>query len=165
MIIGLDPGLARVGWGVIEVTPAGPVAVAYGCIETDQRLAAARRLHQIAGELATLLTEFTPQMAVVEQLFFARNQKTAMSIAEARGVILAELAAAAIPYLERTPLQLKTAVAGYGGADKKQVQYMVQQLLGLEALPQPDDAADGLALALAGATELDRVVDRAGQTE
>lgn len=157
-IIGIDPGTARLGWGVIEVaasTGFTPRAVAYGCIETKKGDEPHRRLQQIRRELKELLREFAPDRAVVERLFFATNQKTAMSTAEARGIVLAELAEANIPYWEQTPLQLKVAICGNGQADKKQVQFMVKELLQLDALPRPDDAADGLALALAVAHHID----------
>lgn len=149
-VIGLDPGTARLGWGVIDVTDGAEQAVAYGCIETAKTLEAAGRLLRIHLELRELLAELKPDAAVVEKLFFAKNQTTAMAVAEARGVLLLALGERELPYAEVAPRQVKLSLTGDGTADKKQMQLMVTRLLGLDEIPRPDDAADGLALALVG---------------
>ena len=149
-VIGIDPGTARVGWGIVDFDKDSnkKTAIAYGCIETDKKTDAAKRLAEIHKELNEILEEFLPQFASVEKLFFARNQTTAMSVSEARGVIILTLNEKNIDYKEYTPKQVKMTLTGFGHADKKQIQYMVQQILELNIIPKPDDAADGLALAL-----------------
>lgn len=147
-ILGVDPGTARVGWGIIDVDRGQETAVKYGCIETPKHKEAADRLLQIRRELLSLIKEFKPDFAVVERLFFSRNQKTAIAVAEARGVITMTLAEQTIGYQQLTPNEIKSSVTGNGKADKKQIQHMVQQILNLDRIPEPDDAADGLALAL-----------------
>ena len=151
-IIGIDPGTARVGWGMIDVKNRTETALAYGCIETAKELPAAQRLQQIRDELTALLTEWKPTHAVIERLFFAKNQTTAMAVSQARGVILLALADCGIPFSEYTPLQVKQTITGNGKATKQDIQKMVTQLLHLDKIPKPDDAADGLALALCGIT-------------
>lgn len=151
-IIGIDPGTARIGWGVIDKAGHQEMALVYGCIETPAKTDPAKRLQQLRTELAEILAEWQPDLAVIERLFFAKNQTTAMAVSEARGVILLTLADANIETIERTPLQVKQSITGDGKADKKTVQMMVQRLLDLDKIPQPDDAADGLALALCGST-------------
>ena len=149
-IIGIDPGTARVGWGIVDFdTETGSKqAIAYGCIETHKDTEPAQRLVEIKQGLDELLAEFQPQNAAVEKLFFAKNQTTAMKVSEARGVILLSLAENKVAYTEYTPKQVKMNLVGFGHADKKQIQFMVQQILELDEVPKPDDAADGLALAL-----------------
>jgi len=151
-IIGIDPGTARVGWGIIDYNGVSEAAIAYGCIETASGTDSEKRLQLIRDELVDILAKWQPNTAVIERLFFTKNQKTAMAVSEARGVILLTLADQSIPYIERTPLQVKQSIAGSGKADKKDIQRMVTLLLKLEKIPQPDDAADGLALALCGTT-------------
>lgn len=153
-ILGVDPGTARVGWGVIEVLAAGEKGVAYGCIETAKEKSPELRLQQIYEEFISLLREFKPDRVVIERLFFTKNQKTAMSVSEARGVILLAIAAEKLPYLEKTPRQVKMQLTGFGAAEKKQIQFMVKQVLNLDEIPKPDDAADGLALALCGTHDI-----------
>ncbi len=150
-IIGIDPGLATIGIGLVEATSAHDMrAVEWLTIETKpQELSI--RLQEIATDLSAYLAEAKPDSAVVERLFFATNQKTAIDVAQARGVIMLCLAQAGIPITEITPLQLKQAIAGHGGAEKEQVQEMVKLQLKLTAIPKPDDAADALALAMYGA--------------
>ena len=149
-ILGIDPGTARVGWGVVDFDneTGQKQAIAYGCIETHKDTKTAQRLFEIKKELQEIISEFKPQKASVEKLFFAKNQTTAMKVSEARGVILLALVENNIDYEEFTPKQVKMNLVGYGHADKKQIQFMVQQILELEETPKPDDAADGLALAL-----------------
>lgn len=149
-IIGLDPGTARLGWGVIDARDNVETAVAYGCLETAKSGEPGARLAQLADELDDLLREFKPDYAAVEQLFFTKNQTTAMAVAAARGVILLGLHRAGIKSVDVGPSQVKSSLTGNGRADKSQMQAMVVRLLDLEAVPKPDDAADGLALALVG---------------
>lgn len=152
-IIGIDPGTARVGWGLIDCERGSETALAYGCIETLAGTDPAARLAQIRDELTEILKTWKPTHAVVERLFFTKNQTTAMAVAEAKGVILLTLHDHAIPFSERTPLQVKQSITGDGKAVKKDIQKMVTKLLHLDTVPKPDDAADGLALALCGTTE------------
>lgn len=147
-ILGIDPGTARVGWGVVDKNHSENNGIAYGCIETPKEHDHAKRLQQIYEELKEIIKEFQPDHAVMERLFFTNNITTAMGVSEARGVIMLALTENNIPFSEQTPRQLKTSITGNGNADKKQVQFMVKQMLGLEEIPKPDDAADGLALAL-----------------
>ncbi len=149
-VIGLDPGTARLGWGVIDVVDNQETAVAYGCIETDKKLTAGARLHQIDEELRSIIEEFKPDLAAVEELFFTKNQTTAMAVAGARGVITLALHRGDVQTVKVGPSQVKLSLTGDGKADKKQMQEMVARLLKLDQIPQPDDAADGLALALVG---------------
>ncbi len=148
-ILGLDPGTAITGYGVIDLLPGGEVrAVAYGVLRTPARQPLPERLQQLYKALQALLTLHRPEQAAVEKLFFQRNVTTAMAVGQARGVTLLALAQHEIPVAEYTPNEVKEAVTGYGSADKQQVQRMVQALLGLDERPRPDDAADALAVAL-----------------
>lgn len=147
-VIGIDPGLGRCGWGVIEFGRAQSRLIAYGCIETFLKDGEASRFIQLKTELDEAIAEFKPDNAVVEQLFYFKNKTTIIQIGQARGVIMLALAEAKIPYQEVTPLQVKQNVTGYGKAEKAQVQKMVQTMLKLDHLPKPDDAADALAIAL-----------------
>jgi crossover junction endodeoxyribonuclease RuvC len=149
-IIGLDPGTARLGWGVIDVVDNVETAVAYGCIETPKEDKPGARLHQIAEELTAIIEEFKPELAAVEELFFSKNQTTAMAVAGARGVITLTLHRTGVRAVKVGPSQVKLSLTGDGNADKKQMQAMVARLLNLDKVPKPDDAADGLALALVG---------------
>ena len=149
-VIGLDPGTARLGWGVIDVVDNQETAVAYGCIETSKDDRPGARLHLIAEELAEIIDEFKPELAAVEELFFSKNQTTAMAVAGARGVITLTLHRAGVRSVKVGPSQVKLSLTGDGKADKKQMQQMVARLLKLDQVPKPDDAADGLALALVG---------------
>lgn len=148
LILGLDPGLATTGYGLIETDGVDVRAVAYGVIQTPPHTPIGDRLAQLYAELTMLLNRYSPQAAAVEELFFATNARTAIMVGEGRGVILLALAQAGVPVTEYTPLQIKQAVTGYGLADKGQVQQMVQLLLSLESLPKPDDAADALAASI-----------------
>lgn len=152
-ILGIDPGLARIGLGLVTCTsPQDAVAEDWLVIETKAGVPLPDRLREIHADLTAYLAEKKPELVVVEKLFFAKNQTTALDVAHARGVILCTVAAAGIPILEPTPMQLKQGVSGDGGADKTQMQWMVARLLNLAAVPTPDDAADALALALYGAS-------------
>lgn len=151
IILGIDPGTATTGFGVIEYKKKNKkqiVCLDYGIIQTSPKQSVGERLIQINFDLNEIIKKYKPEMAAVESLFFFKNLKTAMPVSQARGVILYTLSKKNIPFLEITPMQAKTSVTGYGKATKNQVQKMVQNLLCLEELPKPDDAADALALAI-----------------
>jgi len=153
-ILGIDPGTAIVGFGVIAVQGQTLRSVAYGCITTPAHTPQIKRLTHIYTELRKLIKKYRPHEVAVEQLFFYSNAKTAFSVGEARGVILLTAVHAGLPVTEFTPLQVKQAVSAYGKASKTQVQRMVQLLLNLRELPRPDDAADALAIAITGANRI-----------
>ncbi len=146
-VLGLDPGTARLGWGIVEGAEE-PRAVAYGTLTTPAGRPLAGRLHALFCELRTLVARYTPDTAALEELFFARNVRTAFAVGQARGMALVALAEAGLAVHEYSPLEVKQAVTGYGRADKAQVQEMVRALLNLAEVPRPDDAADALAVAL-----------------
>jgi len=148
VILGFDPGTARTGYGALQQDGQELTVLAFGCITTPANLAAPRRLQRIYEEVCHLLDEYPPDVVVTERLFFNRNETTAFGVGRTIGVILLAVAQRGIEWVEYTPLQVKTAVVGYGGAEKKQIQYMVTKLLRLDEAPQPDDAADALAVAL-----------------
>jgi crossover junction endodeoxyribonuclease RuvC len=148
-ILGIDPGTASVGYGVIEENDGQVKMVVCGVIKTAPADGTtAERLQIIYSELNRLIDQYQPDSAAVEQLFFGRNITTAISVGQARGVLLLALANAGLPVAEYSPPKIKEAVSGYGNASKRQVQFMVQSMLELEEIPRPDDAADGLAVAL-----------------
>jgi len=148
-VLGIDPGLTRCGYAVIDAAgPRGGVAVALGVIRTPTSEALPWRLAMLREEFARLIGDFTPDVVAVEQVFFQVNVRTAMSVGQASGLALAEAAAAGCEVVQYTPNQVKDAVAGYGAAGKAQVQKMVQIRLRLAAPPSPPDAADAAALAL-----------------
>ncbi|MBO9345243.1 MAG: crossover junction endodeoxyribonuclease RuvC [Chloroflexi bacterium] len=147
--IGIDPGVALTGFGLLREEANGQITVlAHGVIETPKTQPLARRLQSLQQQLQALVATWQPQEAAVEEVFFATNAKTALSVGQARGVVLLTLCNAGIAIHEYTPLQVKQAIAGYGQADKRQMQTMIKALLGLAELPRPDDAADALAVAL-----------------
>lgn len=149
LVIGIDPGTATTGYGLITETDAGSlVPVDYGVITTPPDLCMPDRLALIYHRLRDILILHQPEGGAVEKLFFQSNVTTAISVGQARGVALLALAESRIPVAEYTPLEVKQAVAGYGAADKNQVQQMVRALLGLKTIPKPDDAADALAIAI-----------------
>lgn len=148
VILGLDPGIARTGFGVID-TSRSLAFVQCGCLTTPEGLPVEDRLALLAQDLETLIKEHHPAMAVVESIFFGANAKTAMLTAQARGVLLYILKTHHIAIESLTPLQIKSRLTGYGAASKEQVQNLVTQQLKLSAVPKPDDAADALAAALA----------------
>jgi crossover junction endodeoxyribonuclease RuvC len=148
VVLGIDPGLATLGWGVIEAERGGQRLLAYGCILTTPRQRLPERLSQIQSDMGALLARFQPEEIAFEELFFAKNVTTALTVGAARGVSIAVCAAHTDRLYEYTPMQVKQAVAGYGGAEKRQVQQMVKTLLRMEEIPKPDDAADALAIAL-----------------
>jgi len=147
--LGIDPGFADAGYGVIAIVGGKEKCIAYGSIQTSARDNAALRLRKVNEELTALLKKFRPDCVAVEKLYFAKNAKTALSVAEARGVILMTISAHDVPCREFNPSDVKIAVCGHGTAPKKQVQRMVMTLLDLNEMPKPDDAADALALAIA----------------
>lgn len=145
-ILGIDPGTATVGYGVVDKIGSSPVVVRYGTITTSPKQTAPRRLLILHEELNNIIDEFLPDVVVMEQLFFAKNQTTAIAVGKAVGILQLVAAQRGVPVIEYTPPEVKQAVVGYGNAEKKQVQYMVQRILGLDEIPKPDDAADALAL-------------------
>ncbi|MBN2117788.1 MAG: crossover junction endodeoxyribonuclease RuvC [Anaerolineales bacterium] len=149
LALGIDPGTATTGYGLVRLAPDGSlVAVKYGVILTPRDVTAPARLVMLYDQLHDLLDEYHPEIAAVEKLFFSRNVTTALAVGQARGVVMLCLQQAGIEAFEYTPNEIKQAVAGYGGAQKKQVQEMVRALLQLDAIPKPDDAADALAIAI-----------------
>jgi crossover junction endodeoxyribonuclease RuvC len=148
-ILGIDPGTGILGFGIIEIDQKGKaMLVDGGVIRTPVKQADSERLATIYDELHEIITEFKPQIMTVEKLFFAQNVTTAMSVAQARGVVLLCGKQHSLELYEYTPLQIKQALTGYGRADKKQMQEMVRVILGLPEVPKPDDCADALACAL-----------------
>ena len=147
-ILGVDPGVATIGFGLIEADRGSQRLLRYGVITTPAGLPLSNRLYQISRDMEELLGAFHPDEAAVEELFFSKNITTGIAVAHGRGVILLELERAGIPVYEYTPMQVKQAVAGYGGAEKRQVMLMTQRLLKMGEIPRPDDAADALAIAI-----------------
>ena len=149
VVLGIDPGTATLGWGIIKRTEEVAYKVeAYGCIRTDKSTPFSRRLEEIHKQLGKIIKKYRPDIAAIEQLFFAKNIKTAITVGEARGVAILAAVAANLAVAEYTPLQVKQSLVGYGRAEKKQMQKMLKVLLGLKDIPRPDDAADALAIAL-----------------
>jgi crossover junction endodeoxyribonuclease RuvC len=149
IVIGIDPGLARMGYGVLEVTKGEIRAVCYGCIETSGKdLRASERLLKIYTEVGILFEKYQPAQLSLEKLFFTRNISSAMGVSEVRGIILLAAEQRNIPVAEYTPNQVKQAITGSGRADKQQMQEMIKRLLRLTEIPKPDDAADALSIAL-----------------
>jgi crossover junction endodeoxyribonuclease RuvC len=148
-VIGIDPGTAITGYGIVEELVDGSLkAIDYGVLRTSTNENAEIRLKSIFEQLNSLLLLHSLNCAAVEKLFFQRNVKTALSVGQARGVILLSLTLAKVKIFEYNPMDIKQSVVGYGHADKKQMQQMVKVLLGLECIPEPDDAADALAVAI-----------------
>lgn len=148
VILGLDPGIATVGYGVLKYENNKFESIQYGIIKTAAGLPLSTRLLEIANDLQTLIEMYKPDAAAVEELFFNTNIKTGIHVAHGRGVLLLECARQNVDLFEYTPLQVKQAVVGYGRAEKMQVMEMTRLLLGLEKVPRPDDAADALAIAI-----------------
>jgi crossover junction endodeoxyribonuclease RuvC len=149
-MLGIDPGTARMGYGVIDGVGGKERAVAYGLLSTPSDMLPEKRLQILYRGLVDLLITHKPDAVIVEELFFGRNVTTAIAVGQARGIVLLAAADNGIPIREFTPMQVKMAVTGYGRADKKQVQAMVKVLLGLKETPKPDDVADALAIAITG---------------
>jgi crossover junction endodeoxyribonuclease RuvC len=151
IVVGLDPGTAIVGWGVLEVEGQNTRCVGYGVITTDKTMTDSQRLVAIANGIEKLLDEHKPELVGIEKLFFSRNVTTAMTVSQARGVLMYVCERQGVPIVSFTPNEVKMALTGYGKADKQQMQKMVQLLLKLPTLPKPDDAADAVAIALIAA--------------
>jgi crossover junction endodeoxyribonuclease RuvC len=147
-VLGIDPGTATTGYAIVEETKGRLKLITIGVITTPAKTPLPSRLQQIYRELEEIVSEHQPDASAVEELFFSRNARTAMSVGHARGVTLLALADADLDIAEYTPMQIKQAVTGYGNADKHQVQEMVRMLLNLDAVPRPDDAADAAAVAI-----------------
>ena len=167
IVLGIDPGTAALGYGIVESTRGRLRAVDYGCLETSPDTAMPERLLAVHALIDELLELHRPAVMAVERLFFSRNAQTALGVGQARGVVLLAAAQRGVPVREATPNEVKSAIAGYGGADKDQVQRMVQVVLEMASVPRPDDAADALAIAVwaanserAGAAHLSPVMDR-----
>ncbi len=148
IVLGIDPGTAATGYGVVERTGSHLRAVDYGCLETLSTQELPVRLLEIHRAVVELILAHRPALVGVERLFFNRNVQTAFAVGQARGVVLLAAAEHGLPVFEYGPHEVKLAVTGYGRADKRQVQRMVQMVLGMSALPKPDDAADALAVAI-----------------
>lgn len=150
-VLGLDPGFGRLGFGVLDVRGQGANLVEFGCWETSAKLPFAERLAELAANIRLLIRRTKPQVVAVEELFFCKNLKTAINVAQARGAIILLAQESGLPIVEMTPLQVKQSLCGYGRAEKGQMQKMIQMILKLKEKPRPDDAADALAIALVGA--------------
>ena len=147
-ILGIDPGIAIVGFGLIESNRGSVRMLQHGAVTTEAGLPLATRLVQIENDMTALIAQLKPDEIAVEELFFSKNITTGIAVAHGRGVILCTAERLGVPIFEYTPMQVKQAVAGYGLADKKQVMDMTKRLLKLKAVPKPDDAADALAIAI-----------------
>lgn len=154
VILGIDPGSATTGFGVIQVERNEAQLLDYGCIETPKEEPLAQRLNQISSDLEELIDMWKPDTIAIEELFFSKNVKTAMHVAHARGAIMQKLSQEGYEIYEYKPQQIKEAVSGYGKAEKWQVQKMVKIILKMKELPRPDDAADALATALCHAQHI-----------
>ena len=149
LALGIDPGTATTGYGLVRLMPDGElVAVSFGIISTSKDETPSARLEMLYTDLRKLLKQHKPDTSAVEKLFFARNVTTGIAVGQARGIVLLALQQAGIEIFEYTPKEVKQAVAGYGSAEKRQVQEMVRALLQLDSIPKPDDAADALAIAI-----------------
>ena len=147
-ILGVDPGLASTGWGVVDLSNGKPKYIAHGCIETSAEESGPERLSRIYRSFLKILNKYKPAEAAMEDLYFGKNISSAMDVAEARGVLLMSLGSKGIPVRELAPNTIKKAVTGVTKADKKQVQEMVRVILGLKEIPKPDHAADALGAAI-----------------
>ena len=154
LILGIDPGTAAVGLGLIEYENKKIILRGYTCLKTLPGESTADRLKDLAGQLEKFIKKYRPKIVAVEDIFFFKNQKTVVKVSQARGVILLAAARSGAQIFEFTPLQVKQALTGYGRAEKKQIQEMVKNVLQLKEIPRPDDAADALALAICCAHSL-----------
>lgn len=151
IILGIDPGTATTGFGIIEQSKDQPKLIDFGVISTKKTLGDAERLEILAKDIHHLIKKYNPEAVGVEKLFLNSNQKTVMTVSQARGVVLLTAQQHKLPIYEFTPLQVKNFICGYGKADKKQVQYVIKQTFKLKAAPKPDDAADAVAIAICAA--------------
>jgi len=147
-IIGVDPGLASTGWGVVEFSQNQLIYISHGCIETNAKDSKGKRLYVIHSSFLDVLKTYKPREAAIENLYFGKNISSAMSVSEARGVLLLALTSQGLPVRELTPNAIKKAVVGVTRADKSQIQEMVRFILGLKEIPKPDHAADALGAAI-----------------
>jgi len=168
IVLGIDPGTAALGYGIVESSRGRLREVDHGCLVTSPDAALPDRLLAVHTLVDELLAVHSPRIVAIERLFFSKNVQTAFAVGQARGVVLLAAAQHRTPVVEATPNEVKSAIAGYGAADKEQVQRMVQLVLGMAELPRPDDAADALAIAVWGANsardgsgKLSPVMDRA----
>lgn len=152
-ILGIDPGTATTGFGIVTKENGKLTAIDYGVVSTAKELNMSNRLLIIFQDIEELIAKHNPDIVAVEQLFFARNVTTAITVGQARGVVLLAAQKADLKLVEYTPLQVKQSVTGYGQATKRQVQSMVQKILKLKVLPKPDDAADALAIAICASSQ------------
>ena len=148
IVIGIDPGYAIVGFGIVKYQGSKFLTLDYGTIETPAGMEMPKRLEMIYDGLQTLIQKYNPEVLAVEELFFANNAKTAIAVGQGRGIVLLAAQKNGLPVFEYTPLQVKQAVVGYGRAEKRQVMEMTRILLNLTKIPKPDDAADALAIAI-----------------
>ena len=168
IVLGIDPGTAALGYGIVESSRGRLREVDHGCLVTSPDTALPERLLAIHALVDELIALHSPRIVAIERLFFSKNVQTAFAVGQARGVVLLAAAQHRVPVVEATPNEVKSAIAGYGAADKEQVQRMVQLVLGMAEVPRPDDAADALAIAVWGANSaregsgrLSPVMDRA----
>ena len=148
VILGIDPGVATIGFGVVRAERGKNTLLQYGVITTPAGIPLSQRLVQISEDMEQLIRRFKPDEMAVEELFFSKNITTGIAVAHGRGVILLAAEKLGVPVFEYTPMQVKQAVVGYGAAQKRQVMLMTQRLLGMKEVPKPDDAADALAIAI-----------------
>jgi crossover junction endodeoxyribonuclease RuvC len=148
LVLGIDPGTAITGWGLVSREGNELALVDYGTVRTSGDASLPQRLQVLYRDLGQIISSHQPSAVAVEKLFFNKNVRTAMTVGQARGVVLLAVAEAGLPVHEYTPLEVKQSVCGYGRASKEQIQKLVQMLLGLDSVPQPDDAADAIAIAI-----------------
>jgi crossover junction endodeoxyribonuclease RuvC len=163
LVLGIDPGTATTGYGLVEEDDAGDARlVGYGVILTEAGAPMPERLLILHRELTAVLAQARPDAVAVEELFFSRNVSTALTVGQARGIVLLSAAQAGVPVYEYKPAEVKQALVGYGGAEKAQIQEMVRLMLGLDEIPRPDDAADAVAVAICHlhSARLRRLIER-----
>ena len=147
-VLGVDPGIALTGYGIVEDNNNMLTALSYGCITTSSKDSISDRLKIIYNNICNIITRYNPDILAIEEIFFSTNVKTAIIVGEVRGVVILGASNYNLSIVEYTPLEVKQTLTGYGHADKKQIQYMVKNLLNLPDIPKPDDVADGLAVAI-----------------
>ncbi len=147
-VLGIDPGTATTGWAVLEESKGKVDPIAFGHISTSPKNSVSDRLKEVADDLADIIEKYKPQEAAIEDIFFFKNQKTAVKVSQSRGAMLLTLENKRVRIFSYTPLQVKQALTGYGRAEKKQIQIMVKNILKLKSIPKPDDTADAIAIAL-----------------
>ena len=160
IVLGIDPGTAICGYGVVEYSQGNLTALKYGAVTTSSRARMQDRLEKIYDNLDALIKEYRPEVMGIEKLFFGRNSTTAIPVGQARGIVLLAAVKNNVEIIERTPNEIKQSVTGYGGAAKEQVIYMVTRLLNLAEEPKPDDVADALAVAICTAHTVDTFSQR-----